>query len=135
NLISLFTVIRWSFSGQKEASRWLPAAGVQDKDIEAAARFGRPILEAAKAIVESRYTVAGASAHLAASYADDRASDEFKAEMVTANEDVVITQPATALLHQKLLDLGAIKLNTALVLLEQRGVKNFRFWAKFIREK
>lgn len=44
NLISLFTIIRWSFKGQKEAGRFLPEAGVQQKDIEASARFGEIIL-------------------------------------------------------------------------------------------
>jgi hypothetical protein len=98
NLVSLLTIIRWAFSGKKEASRWLPAAGVQERDVKAAARFGKPILEAANAL-------AGAQ------------------------------QGTAADLHQKLLAQGAIQLNTGLVLLEQRGIKNFRFWAKYIREK
>ncbi len=38
-------------------------------------------------------------------------------------------------LQEKLLADGAILLNTGLVLLEQRGIRNFRFWSKFIREK
>ena len=38
-------------------------------------------------------------------------------------------------LHRDLLINGAVLLNTGLVILEQRGIKNFRFWAKFIREK
>jgi hypothetical protein len=100
NLISLLTIIRWVFSGQKEASRWLPAAGVQDRDIRKAARFGKPILDAARA----------------------------------AGNGQVNPSPNSSL-HQELLGLGAVSLNTGLVLLEQRGIKNFRFWAKFIREK
>jgi hypothetical protein len=40
NLISVLTIIRWLFFGKKEASRWLPAAGVSDDDIKNASRFG-----------------------------------------------------------------------------------------------
>lgn len=92
NLISLLTVIRWAFKGQKEASGLLPAAGVQDNDIVAARRFGHPILT-----------------HLQQNRLDSLQTD--------------------------LLQKGAISLNPGLVLLEQRGIKNFRYWAKFIREK
>ncbi|MBS1630539.1 MAG: hypothetical protein JST27_10820 [Bacteroidetes bacterium] len=38
-------------------------------------------------------------------------------------------------LHERLLADGAVQLNIGLVLLEQRGIKNFRFWSRFIREK
>ena len=92
NIISTLTVIRWSFSGQKEASRWLPAAGVQHKDIKAASRFGKIILN-----------------HL-------------------QRNDL-------SALHVQLMEQGGVVLNPALILLEQRGIKNFRYWAKFIREK
>ena len=92
NLVSLLTVIRWSFKGQKEASGMLPAAGVQDADITASRRFGSIIYK-----------------HL--------------------SENNLID------LHRELLAHGAIQLNSGLVILEQRGIKNFRFWAKFIREK
>jgi hypothetical protein len=102
NLVSLLTIIRWVFSGRKEASRWLPAAGVQDADIKGAVRFGKPIQEAAQAIANSKHK---------------------------------LQTPAVASLHQRLLELGAVNLDTGLVLLEQRGIKNFRFWAKFIRAK
>jgi hypothetical protein len=135
NLVSLLTIIRWAFSGKKEASKWLPAAGVQEEDIVASASFGKPILEAAKALAEGRYTQSGSEAHLASSYADRRASDEFKAEMDVAEDEQTSADPDVAGLHRRLVSLGAIKLNTALVLLEQRGVKNFRFWAMYIREK
>ncbi len=135
NLVSLLTIIRWSFSGRKEASRWLPEAGVQAKDISAASVYGKPILDAARALAEARYTDAGAAAHLQAAYTGQRASDEFRAEMDAATDDSSPMPPQVASLHQKLLSLGAIRLNTALVLLEQRGIKNFRFWAKYIREK
>jgi hypothetical protein len=43
NLVALLTVLRWQFKGQKEASGWLPAAGVQEKDIIASSRFAAPI--------------------------------------------------------------------------------------------
>ena len=92
NLISLLTVIRWAFKGQKEASGMLPAAGVQDVDIAGAKRFGPVISE-----------------HIAKHNLDT--------------------------LQSALLDKGSISLNPGLVLLEQRGIKNFRYWAKFIREK
>lgn len=103
NLVSLLTVIRWSFKGQREAGGWLPQAGVQDKDIAAASRFGPAILEAGRSIVANK----------------------------TQRE---LPAGATSL-HEKLLRMGAIDLNPGLVLLEQRGIKNFRFWAKYIREK
>lgn len=92
NLVSLLTVIRWSFKGQKEASGLLPAAGVPDKEIQNAQRYGVPIYR-----------------HLVENNLFD--------------------------LQRELLLMGAIKLNPGLVLLEQRGIKNFRYWAKFIREK
>jgi hypothetical protein len=143
NLISLLTIIRWSFSGRKEASKYLPEAGVQSADIKAASRFGKPILDAARALAEARYTSAGAGAHLASTYADHRASDEFRSEMEVEGHDTVLDVssadvtrlPEVAGLHSELLKLGGIELNTGLVLLEQRGIKNFRYWAKFIREK
>src|SRR5205814_1622884 len=92
NLVSLLSVIRWSFKGQKEASRFLPAAGVQDADVMEAQRFGPIIYK-----------------HLR----DNNLID----------------------LQRELLMAGAVQLKPGLVILEQRGIKNFRFWAKFIREK
>lgn len=44
NIISTLTVIRWAMKGQKEATRFLPAAGVREADIQAAQAFGKPIL-------------------------------------------------------------------------------------------
>ncbi len=92
NLISLLTVIRWSFKGQKEASGLLPAAGVQDADIAAASRFGHIIFK-----------------HL--------------------------SENSLGSLQTDLLNQQAVQLRPGLVILEQRGIKNFRYWAKFIREK
>jgi hypothetical protein len=92
NLVSLLTVIRWSFKGQKHASGMLPAAGVQDKDIADAGRFGFVIYK-----------------HL--------------------NADNLIG------LQHELLMQKAVLLKPGLVVLEQRGIKNFRKWAKFIRDK
>lgn len=43
-------------------------------------------------------------------------------------------QPAFAL-QTRLLELGAIRLDPALVLLERRALRKFRFWARHIREK
>ncbi|UYQ91832.1 hypothetical protein MKQ68_17235 [Chitinophaga horti] len=46
NLVSVLTVFRWAFKGQKEASGLLPEAGVSSADIQAASRFGEPIARA-----------------------------------------------------------------------------------------
>ncbi|MBA3828930.1 MAG: dialkylresorcinol condensing enzyme DarA [Taibaiella sp.] len=92
NLVSLLSFIRFAFKGQKEKSRFLPAAGVQDKDIKASKRFGPPIYE-----------------HLVNGTLDS--------------------------LQDELLGIGSVALNPGLVLLEQRGIKNFRFWANYIRQK
>jgi len=48
NLISVLTIIRWLFFNKKEASRFLPAAGVSDDDIKNASRFGDIINETLK---------------------------------------------------------------------------------------
>jgi hypothetical protein len=45
NLVSVLTIIRWLFYNRKEATRWLPAAGVSDDDIKNASRFGDVINE------------------------------------------------------------------------------------------
>ncbi len=92
NLVSLLTVIRWAFKGQKEASGLLPAAGVQDADIDNASRFG----------------------HIIYKHLNENSLGDLQSE----------------LLMQK-----AVQLRPGLVILEQRGIKNFRYWAKFIREK
>lgn len=92
NLISVLTVIRWSFKGKKEASGLLPAAGVQDNDIRRASRFGMPIFR-----------------HL--------------------------TEGKLDTLHKELLMMGAIHLKPGLIVLERRGIKNFRKWSTYIREK
>ena len=92
NLVSVLTVIRWAFKGQKERSRFLPAAGVQHEDIKSVSKLGPVILS-----------------HL----------QEHKLDT----------------LQDELLKNGALTLNTGLVLLEKRGMKNFRFWAAYIREK
>lgn len=44
NLVSLLTTLRWFFKGQKERSKYLPEAGVDQKDIEHARVFGPVIL-------------------------------------------------------------------------------------------
>ncbi|HRO43751.1 MAG TPA: hypothetical protein PL009_13015 [Flavipsychrobacter sp.] len=92
NIISTLTVIRWAFTGRKEASGMLPAAGVQEKEIKAASRFGTTILK----------------------YLTEKKLEQL--------------QPA-------LLQLGAVKLKPGLIILEQRGITNFRKFAKFIRAK
>jgi len=92
NIISTLTVIRWAFTGKKEASGLLPAAGVQQKDILETSRFGKTILQ-----------------HLREKTLDQ--------------------------LHASLLQLGAVPLKPGLILLEQRGIRNFRKFAAFIRKK
>ncbi|HEY8396800.1 MAG TPA: hypothetical protein VIK80_02595 [Flavihumibacter sp.] len=92
NIISLFTIIRWNFTGRKEASRWLPEAGVQTADINRADRFGPVIMEAAR-------------------------TGEWEK-----------LQPA-------LLAQGAVNLKPTLIILEKRGIKQFRKFAVYIRQK
>ena len=92
NLVSTLTVIRWAFKGQKHASGMLPAAGVQDKDIREARRFGNTIYR-----------------HLHTKNLID--------------------------LQRALLSQESVRLKPGLVVLEQRGVKNFRTWSRFILEK
>ncbi|WP_298732171.1 hypothetical protein [uncultured Chitinophaga sp.] len=92
NLVSVITIVRWQFKGKKEATRFLPPAGVQEKDIQAAARFAVPIREA----------------------------------LQRGNYQQV---------HQQLLALDAVTLKPNLVLLENRGMKAFRFWSAYISAK
>lgn len=44
NLVSVLTIIRWLFYGRKEATHLLPAAGVSQRDVADADRFGLIIL-------------------------------------------------------------------------------------------
>lgn len=92
NLISVMSIMRWAFKGQKEASGLLPEAGVSGRDIKDAQRFC--------SIIEQ---------HLTNNQLDT--------------------------LHEELLAKGAIHLEPGLVLLEKKGVKNFRKFAAYIREK
>lgn len=90
NLVSLLTVIRWSFKGQKKASGILPEAGVCHQDIQDAARFGTIIMD-----------------------------------YLLMHTD----------LHSNLIASNAIELDPGLIILEKRGIKNFRKFAAFIRQK
>jgi hypothetical protein len=45
NMVSTLTIIRWLFKGQKEASRFLPAAGVSDQDIADTRKYGPLIVD------------------------------------------------------------------------------------------
>ena len=45
NLVGVLTIVRWLFYNKKAASRWLPAAGVSEHDIQHASRFGNVINE------------------------------------------------------------------------------------------
>ncbi len=140
NLTSLLSIIRWQFKGQKEASRWLPPAGVMDKDIEHAAVFGKPILEAAQAFAAARYNSSAVKERGASPYAGIHSYNLYSTELAEQNAvtEAEFDQPlpeGVTNLQQKLLALDAIRLKSGLILLEQRGVKNFRYWAKHIREK
>lgn len=92
NLVSLMTVLRWQFKGKKEATAFLPPAGVQEKDILAASRFSAPLLQ----VLENRQWDG---------------------------------------LQPRLLELGAVELKPNLILLEDRGIRAFRYWSKFISAK
>ncbi|HMN32105.1 MAG TPA: hypothetical protein PKA54_01895 [Chitinophagaceae bacterium] len=92
NLISVLTVMRWTFKGQKEKSTFLPDAGVQSIDITNASRFGNPILKSIE-------------------------SNQFQN------------------LQTNLLKLNAVDLKPDLVILEKRGIKNFRKFSNFILKK
>ncbi|WP_110056274.1 hypothetical protein [Chitinophaga sp. S165] len=92
NLLSVITILRWSFKGKKEATKWLPQAGVQEKDIIESARFAAPIAQAL----------------------ENKQWDSLQSQLIT---------------------LGAVDLLPNLVLLEDRGIKAFRFWSKFISAK
>lgn len=91
NIISTLTVIRWAFQGQKERSRFLPAAGVQQEEVLHAAVYGPTLLQ----------------------YLKGKEND----------------------LNGALQAQGAVTIKPGLVLLERKGIKNFRKWAKYIREK
>ena len=49
NLVSVITIVRWMMKGQRQGTGWigrlLPPAGVRDRDIADARRFGRAIAE------------------------------------------------------------------------------------------
>jgi|UPI00068ACF60 hypothetical protein len=92
NLISLFTIIRWTFTGRKEAKGLLPEAGVQSRDIEASSRFGPIIFDS-------------------------------------------LQQNKLDTLQEKLLGAGAVELKPTLIILEKRGITNFRKFATYIRQK
>lgn len=51
NLISVLTIVRWLFKGKKEASKFLPDAGVSDNEIKSASKFG---IEIQKALQNNR---------------------------------------------------------------------------------
>jgi len=92
NLISVITILRWAFKGKKEATRFLPQAGVQENEILTSSRFAAPIESA-------------------------------------------LQQRRWEELHPQLLSLDAVELLPNLVVLEGKGIKAFRFWAKFISAK
>lgn len=92
NLVSLITILRWAFKGKKEATRFLPQAGVQENEIVTSGRFAGPI---AAALQQNQWEE----------------------------------------LHPQLLALDAVELVPNLVVLEGKGIKAFRFWAKFISAK
>ena len=44
NLIGVLSTVRWLIRGQKEATRWLPSAGVSQAEIDGSTRFGDVLL-------------------------------------------------------------------------------------------
>lgn len=46
NLVSVITIIRWLMYGKKEKTALLPTAGISEKDITEASRFGKIIADA-----------------------------------------------------------------------------------------
>lgn len=92
NLTSVLTIIRWTFKGQKEATRWMPEAGVQQRDIQNADRFAKPLLTA-------------------------------------------IQRADFSSLQTELLLKDAVELKPGLIILEKRGITNFRKFSLFILEK
>ncbi len=140
NLLSLLSIIRWQLKGKQEASRWLPAAGVMEKDIQDAAAFGKPLLEAAHAFAAARYDAPTVMQGSANAYAGIQAfnvysNEEALKDVVTEKDFALLLPEGVNALQEKLLALNAVRLNSGLILLEQRGIKNFRYWAKRIREK
>lgn len=90
NLISVLTIIRWTFKGIKEKSRFLPEAGVPEEVIQRCKTFGDTIVQA---VQEGRL-------------------DQ---------------------LQSKLVQQQAVQVQAGLVVLENRGITNFRkFAAKII---
>jgi hypothetical protein len=92
NLISVITILRWAFKGKKEATRFLPQAGIQENEIITSGRFAGPI---ENALLRNQWEE----------------------------------------LQPQLLSLDAVELVPNLVVLEGKGIKAFRFWAKFISSK
>lgn len=92
NLISVITILRWAFKGKKEATRFLPQAGIQENEIITSNRFAAPLEKA-------------------------------------------LSQQQWNDLHPQLLALDAVELKPNLVVLEAKGIRAFRFWAKFISAK
>ena len=45
NLVSVITIIRWLFQNKKEATRFLPAAGISPEDLQQATCFGDILLD------------------------------------------------------------------------------------------
>ncbi|MEZ5047022.1 MAG: hypothetical protein R2831_08515 [Chitinophagaceae bacterium] len=92
NVISLLTVMRWTFKGQKEASKWLPEAGISQKDILEAKKYGKIIFD-------------------------------------------FLNKKESHSLQKQLLEAHAVEMKPSLIILEKRGIKNFRKFARYIHEK
>ena len=54
NLVSVITIIRWLMYGKKEKTALLPTAGISEKDITEASRFGKIIADAVGADASQR---------------------------------------------------------------------------------
>jgi len=93
NLVGIFTIWYWLVTGKKERLlKLFPKPGVSDKDIKAAVRFGKPILESLK-------------------------EENFNLDQSALNK------------------MGAAIVYPTLIIFENRMIKIFRIWSKFILAK
>ena len=92
NLVSIVTIIRWMFYGKKNPFFGFPRAGILQRDIDSAEKFGQIV----------------------------------KGALVNGQTDS---------LNDQLLENGAVTIDPALLILEKRASKIFKFYGNFIQAK